>query len=149
MTRALVSVAEPRGAVDFAGVFRAVAAWFGACYAAGLAIVVPIGVMGLVDGGGWLDGLTMVGGMFLYALFIGFFVALYTGLVWPVLVWIAKLTGVKRGFADLVLGALMGGGLISAMMQPLQNGGEGLFFLFAAAGAAGGLTYWWLAGKPR
>lgn len=149
MTRALVIATEPRGAVDFEGVFRAVAAWFGACYAAALAIVVPLGVMAITETTGWQDVLTFLAGMFLYALFIGFFVALYTGLVWPVLVWIAKLAQVKRGFADLVLGALMGAGLISVMMQPLQNGGEGLFLLFAAAGAVGGLTYWWLAGKPR
>ena len=149
MTRALVVTTEPGDDLVLENIFRAVVAWFGACYAAGLAIIIPIGVIAVTENTGWQNVLTFLGGMFLYALFIGFFVALYTVLVWPVLVWIAKLAGIKRGFADLVLGALMGGGLISAMMQPLQNGGEGLFFLFAAAGAVGGLTYWWLAGKPQ
>ncbi|MBO6797077.1 hypothetical protein [Maricaulis sp.] len=149
MTRALVVTTEPGDDLELEKFFRALAAWFGACYAAGLAIIIPIGVMAINANTGWQEVLSFLGGMFLYALFIGFFVALYTVLVWPVLVWIAKLVGVKRGFADLVLGALMGGGLISVIMQPLQNGGEGLFFLFAAAGAVGGLTYWWLAGKPN
>lgn len=135
---------------------RAFGAWLAACLAAAATIVIALIVFGVtleaIDNGVAFDPGAIAGGVLMAAIaifFVGFYVVILTALPWLGLIWLAKLTGLHRGFADMVLGALMGGGLVQLLGAPLGNGGEPLTLLFAGAGAIGGLTYWQVAGRPK
>ncbi|WP_300527882.1 hypothetical protein [Maricaulis sp.] len=154
-TQALVPVnATGRGAAD--PVLRAFGAWLLACLAAATTIVLVFLVYALtvdaMDNGFAFDPGAIAAGFMITAIgaaFVVFYVIMLTALPWLGLVCLAKLTRLHRGFADMVLGALMGGTLIQLLGAPLGNGGEPLTLLFAAAGAVGGLTYWNAAGRPK
>lgn len=154
-TQALVPVnATLRGAAD--PVLRAFGAWLLACLVAATTLVLVFLVYALtvdaLDNGFAFDPGAIAGGFMITAIgaaFVGFYVVVLTALPWLGLVWLAKLAGLHRGFADMVLGALMGGALIQLMINPLGTGGEPMILLFAAAGAVGGLTYWNAAGRPK
>ena len=154
-TQALVPVnATARRKVD--PVLRAFGAWLLACLTAATTLVLVFLVYALtvdaLDNGFAFDPGAIAGGFMITAIgaaFVGFYVVVLTALPWLGLVWLAKLTGLHRGFADIVLGALMGGALIQLMISPLGTGGEPMILLFAAAGAVGGLTYWNAAGRPK
>lgn len=131
-------------------VVGALLAWICAVLASSFALVVAIPVFEAVAHGHFDRGSA---GMLVAAipatLFVALFVALFTILPWPVLVWTQKCLRWQRGFSDVILGALMGGGLIELMSNPAGSGAWAVTLAFALAGAVGGLTYWLVAGRPR
>ncbi|MBR9825599.1 MAG: hypothetical protein GYB36_07320 [Alphaproteobacteria bacterium] len=149
MTQALTLTPKPRFELGVR-VFLPCVAWLLACLAAGLVLVLSIVVFAVYeDGWGAWEGLSGVLAVFSAALFVAAFVAGFTILPWPLLVLAAKALRFQRGFADVILGALMGGALIEMVSNPLGQGAPGVTLAFAIAGAAGGLTYWLVVGRPK
>lgn len=153
MTRAVTPTLNPVRKPEFQfgeNMVLPVLAWLFACIIA--AFVLALSLAGLViyeDGWRALDGSSGVLVMIPASLFVAFFVAIMTILPWPLLVMTLKLLRLHRGLGDMVFGALMGGGLIEMMSNPLATGAPGVTLAFALAGAAGGLAYWLAAGMPK
>jgi tetrahydromethanopterin S-methyltransferase subunit E len=151
-TQALVPVNATDRHED--GAALAIGAWIAACVAAGVAIPGTLFLLAAVDniltGPFHLNQLAQGAyALIVFAPIMIFMIALLTALPWVGLVWLMKLTGLHRGFADIILGAAMGAGLIQIFGAPLFNGGVGLTVYFGVAGAIGGLTYWLVTGRPK
>ncbi len=150
MENALIPLGAERRYNPLAGIARAIGAWLAAVMAAAFSLTLAVAIFALVEEGrAAIDGISGALAIIPMALFVAVFVAAMTALPWPVLVLLAKFLRLHRGFADLVLGAIMGGMLIEMMSNPTASQAWGVTLVFALAGAVGGLTYWLVAGRPQ
>ena len=150
MENALIPRGAERRYNPLAGIARAIGAWLAAVMAASFSLTLAVAIFALVEEGrAAIDGISGALAIIPMALFVAVFVAAMTALPWPVLVLLAKFLRLHRGFADLVLGAIMGGMLIEMMSNPTASQAWGVTLVFALAGAVGGLTYWLVAGRPQ
>lgn len=141
--------AEPAATGRILSLLRSVGAWLVACIASGAFLVMTMVFSAYVGETISMPQVTDVAAVFTVSLFIAFFVAVFTALIWPPLVFLARWAKTPRGWTDLVLGGLMGAGIIEAISQPAQTGAPLLSVIFASAGATGGIVYWLVAGRPR
>jgi len=150
MSTALVPVGVPGGRRERAGAFGAIGAWGLAVLASSLCLVVTTMLVSVLETGTLgSDGVAAILVAIPATLYVAMFVAVLTLFPWTVLVWTERLLGLHRGFADVILGAVMGGGLIQIFGMPILRGEIALTAVFATAGAVGGLTYWVFVGRPK
>jgi glucan phosphoethanolaminetransferase (alkaline phosphatase superfamily) len=132
-------------------VLRPALAYLVAAIMAALVIALFFYGLSLAEGG---DDLTAQGiGSFLaISAFLGLYVAAFAVLPTILLIWLIRIAKLPRGWTDAAAGALIGAGMIhfvafgaSGVTEPPHA----VNLLFAAGGLAGGLAYWFTAGKPR
>ncbi|MHA6289207.1 hypothetical protein [Maricaulis sp. CAU 1757] len=149
-------VADPGSRAQPGGLWRRfgrpVLAWLGSGFAAAFVLVILMSLATLADPGPSAEDAAEFFWTMLPATgFFALFVLALTALPWLFLVWAMRIFLLPRGAGDLVAGAVMGGGLVQLYGLPLFRGSPEGFLLtlvFLLAGAAGGLAYWWGAGRP-
>lgn len=137
---------------------RAFGAWLLACYVAGVLMTLGFGVLSLLEQGGGIATLWRAFAMAPFGgFYLGMFVIMLTALPMPILTGLVRWQRWPRPLSDLVVGAVMGGGLIQVLGAPLvwsRASGEwrmeGLLLtgMLALCGAVSGWVYWRVAGRP-
>lgn len=139
--------------------WRAFAAWFLACYVAGMLLSAGFGIATMITDVEVSEiGVTAIIAAPLFGAYLGLFVALLTAL--PMLVLTSLIRGVRAGrpWADILVGGLMGavlvqvfagGTMFSLGQAPMRGVDLALTLGFALAGAISGWVYWHVAGRPR
>lgn len=130
---------------------RPVLAYIAAAIAAALVIAVFFYGLSLAEGG---DELTAqgIGSFMAISGFLGLYVAAFAAIPTILLVWLIRIVKLPRGWTDAFAGALVGAAMIHLLAFGASSIGEPpnpINLLFAAGGLAGGLAYWFAAGKPR
>ena len=133
------------------GAGQAFGAWLVASLAASAAIV--LGFLALDFASSPLP-LEQVGHNLLTAiplsLYVSVVVVVLTALPMIALVYLLRLTRIRLGVGDVLLGGAMGAALIQLLNTTSANSeAAATTLLFFIAGMVGGLTYWHVAGRPR
>ncbi len=90
--------------------------------------------------------------VFAVSSFLGLYVAVFAAIPTIVLIWLIRIVKLPRGWTDAAAGALVGAGMIHLVAYGASGFSEPpnpVNLLFAAGGLAGGLAYWFTAGRPR
>jgi hypothetical protein len=135
-----------------AGVARAMGAWLAADLTAALTILLGFGAIEYL----YSPATPEEAGQFLLAaiplsLYVGVVVAVLTALPMIGIVFLMRLTRIRRGISDVLFSGVMGAALIQLLYLPsLPNPqAPAMATLFFIAGMVGGYTYWLVAGRPR
>ncbi|MEE2526546.1 hypothetical protein V0U79_09220 [Hyphobacterium sp. HN65] len=132
-------------------ILRPSLAYIAAAIVAGLSIALVFYGLSLAEGG---DELTLEGVISFLAvsILVGAYVAAFAAIPAFVLIMLFRLVRLPRGWLDAIAGAVIGAGMIHLMAYGASGAAEApnlINLLFAVAGAAGGFTYWLLAGRPK
>jgi ABC-type amino acid transport system permease subunit len=125
-------------------------AFLGACITASLSVTLVFFSFAITSGEamGFNDFFSLV----ILTLFMAAYVAAFAAIPALVLIWSMRGLKAPRGWGDTLAGALTGGGLMHLIAFGLSGFAEPPVLndlLFATAGGIGGLTYWYLAGRPK
>jgi len=127
-------------------------AWLLACLVAGLVMLILAQLVSIFTSG--LPRIEPFPSFVLLGiftiLFVSWFVAIITAIPATILVLIIRHFGWRRGWSDSLLAGAIIGIVVLFDMQASSN--WALFretSIFFIAGAAGGLTYWHAAGRPK
>ena len=131
---------------------RPALAFLAASTAAALIITLSFYVTSVFgDGGEPVTG-EGIAAMVTVTLLTGVYVAVFAAIPATLLIWLFRLMGTPRGWSDGAVGFILGAGLIHIMTLGLSGGialPSLLSLLFGAAGLIAGLTYWFVAARPR
>jgi len=93
-----------------------------------------------------------IAAMLTITLLTGAYVAVFAAIPAAILIWLFRLLKIPRGWGDAITGGLLGALLVHIMaygLSGLTQMPSMVSALFGAAGLIAGLTYWFVAGRPR
>jgi len=122
-----------------------VGAWLVACMAGSFVMSIGNVGVGILDLG-QRSFLLFVASMVVSFLSFMIFSIVVSGPVSPIIVWLMRVSRIPRGWSDSIIAALVAFSFEHFLLSEIEIGSSLFFFI---AGAAGGLTYWLAAGRPK